>query len=191
MGWAALRSGATAMPDETKAALASCHGWLMGPHDSASYPPAEQERRNPSGELRHHFDLFANIRPARGWPGVPAVAPAADLVIVRENTEGFYPDRNMYVGSASGCRRPISPSRSASSRGGRRGGSRKSPADLAQARRRRLTIVHKANVIRLGTGLFLEECRAVAAELPRAARWTIIISTRWPRIWCGARRIST
>ncbi len=90
MGWEALTRGETALPDSTRAALAACDGWIMGPHDSASYPAAERERRNPSGELRHHFDLYANIRPARGWPGIPAVAPGADLVIVRENTEGFY-----------------------------------------------------------------------------------------------------
>ena len=99
MGLEAIAQSGTALPDETKLALAGCHGWLLGPHDSASYPATERERRNPSGELRHHFDLYANVRPARGWPGVPAVAPQADLVVVRENTEGFYPDRNMHIGS--------------------------------------------------------------------------------------------
>ncbi|HJY25148.1 MAG TPA: isocitrate/isopropylmalate family dehydrogenase [Actinomycetes bacterium] len=44
----------------------------------------------PSGELRAYFDLYANIRPARAHPAVPAVSPRMDLVIVRENTEGFY-----------------------------------------------------------------------------------------------------
>ncbi|HEY8598425.1 MAG TPA: isocitrate/isopropylmalate family dehydrogenase [Thermomicrobiales bacterium] len=166
MGWEALNSGATAMPDETKAALVTCDGWLMGPHDSASYPATERERRNPSGELRHHFDLFANIRPAHGWPGVPAVAPAADLVIVRENTEGFYPDRNMYSGSGEWMPTPdVALSVGLFTRLAARRVAH-TACRLAQERRRHLTIVHKANVIRLGTGLFLEECRAVAAEYP-------------------------
>jgi len=166
MGWEALNGGMAAMPDGTKATLATCDGWLMGPHDSASYPATEDERRNPSGELRHHFDLFANIRPAHGWPGVPAVAPAADLVIVRENTEGFYPDRNMYIGSGEWMPTPdVALSVGLFTRRAARRIAH-TACRLAHARRRHLTIVHKANVIRLGTGLFLEECRAVAAEYP-------------------------
>jgi 3-isopropylmalate dehydrogenase len=169
MGWEAIRAHGTAMPEETKRALADCHAWIMGPHDSASYPAAEQERRNPSGELRHHFDLFANIRPAHGWPGVPAVAPAADLVIVRENTEGFYPDRNMYVGSGEWMPTPdVALSVGVFTRRAARRIAH-AACRLAQTRRGHLTIVHKANVIRLGTGLFLEECRAVAAEYPDLA----------------------
>ena len=166
MGLAAIEQYGAAMPEETKQALAGCHGWLLGPHDSASYPASERERRNPSGELRHHFDLYANIRPARGWPGVPAVSPQADLVIVRENTEGFYPDRNMHIGLGEWMPSPDM----ALSVGvfTRRAARRIAQAacQLALQRRRRLTIVHKANVIRLGTGLFLEECRAVAATYP-------------------------
>jgi 3-isopropylmalate dehydrogenase len=166
MGWEAIRARGTAMPEETKRALADCHAWIMGPHDSASYPAEEQERRNPSGELRHHFDLFANIRPARGWPGVPAVAPTADLVIVRENTEGFYPDRNMFAGSGEWMPTPdVALSVGVFTRRAARRIAR-AACRLAQARRGHLTIVHKANVIRLGTGLFLAECRAVAAEYP-------------------------
>jgi 3-isopropylmalate dehydrogenase len=169
MGLGAIGQYGAAMPDETKLALAGCHGWLMGPHDSASYPETERARRNPSGELRHHFDLYANIRPARGWPGVSAVAPHADLVIVRENTEGFYPDRNMHIGSGEWMPSPDM----ALSVGlfTRRAARRIATVacQLAMQRRRRLTIVHKANVIRLGTGLFLEECRAVAAAYPELA----------------------
>lgn len=65
MGWEAIRKTGSAMPESTVEVLAKCDGWIMGPHDSASYPAPEQEKRNPSGELRHHFDLYANLRPAR------------------------------------------------------------------------------------------------------------------------------
>ncbi|GJI59767.1 hypothetical protein BATMR_27950 [Bacillus altitudinis] len=61
-----------------------------------------KERRNPSGELRHTFDLFANIRPSQSLPGVKSVASGVDLVIFRENTEGFYPDRKCIRGQESG-----------------------------------------------------------------------------------------
>ena len=81
------------------AALADLDGWLLGPHDSAAYPEPHRSQLNPSGAIRKHFDLYANIRPARGFEGGEAIAPDTDLVIVRENTEGFYADRNTFAGT--------------------------------------------------------------------------------------------
>ncbi|MGH2558523.1 MAG: isocitrate/isopropylmalate dehydrogenase family protein [Thermomicrobiales bacterium] len=166
MGWEAIRAHGCALPDETKRALAECHGWIMGPHDSASYPDSERERRNPSGELRHHFDLFANIRPCTSYPGIDCTSPGADLVIVRENSEGFYPDRNMHLGVGEFMPTPDM----ALSVGlfTRRACERIAHVAfrLAQQRRRYVTVVHKANVIRLGTGLFRDACRDVAAAYP-------------------------
>ncbi|HET8627634.1 MAG TPA: isocitrate/isopropylmalate family dehydrogenase [Thermomicrobiales bacterium] len=168
MGWASIRQGGTAMPEATKAALAGCHGWIMGPHDSASYPPEERARRNPSGELRHHFDLYANIRPARSYPGVPALR-RADLAIVRENTEGFYPDRNMYAGAGEWMPTPdVAVSVGVFTRRAAERIARAAFA-LARTRRRRVSIVHKANVIAMGTGLFRDTCRAVADDYPDVA----------------------
>lgn len=61
---------------------------------------------NPSGTLRKRFDLFANERPARSLPGVPSLRDDVDLVIVRENTEGFYADHGPYASvSSSGATR--------------------------------------------------------------------------------------
>ena len=65
IGWEAIRKTGVAIPGSTVEALEKCDAWILGPHDSASYPEAERDKRNPSGELRHHFDLYANIRPAR------------------------------------------------------------------------------------------------------------------------------
>jgi 3-isopropylmalate dehydrogenase len=65
IGFDAIASYGDPIPAETKSALASCDGFVLGPHDSASYPEEYRERRNPSGELRTYFDLYANIRPAR------------------------------------------------------------------------------------------------------------------------------
>ena len=166
MGWVGIREHGAAMPDATKRALGECDGWLMGPHDSAAYPPEHRRRRNPSGELRHHFDLFANIRPARTYPGLPSVAREADLVVVRENTEGFYPDRNMYAGAGEFMPTPDIAlavgvfTRHAAERIAH------IACRLAMRRRRRLSIVHKANVLQLSTGLFRDTCRAVADAYP-------------------------
>lgn len=169
IGWEAIRTTGTAIPESTVEALEKCDAWIMGPHDSVSYPAAEQEKRNPSGELRHRFDLYANIRPARAYPGLPALSPKMDLVIVRENTEGFYTDRNMAWGVGEVLATPEVAltlgkiTRHASERIAR------TAFGLARQRRRRVAIVHKANVIRRAYGLFLEACRDVAKEFPDVA----------------------
>ena len=166
MGWDGIRQHGEVLPQVTKRELAACDGWLMGPHDSASYPAEYQAQRNPSGELRHHFDLFANIRPARNYPGVAGLVGGVDLVIVRENTEEFYPDRNMYLGTGEWMPTPDVAlsvgvfTRAAATRIAH------AAFRLAMGRRKSVSIVHKANVIKLGMGLFLDSCRAVAAAYP-------------------------
>lgn len=99
VGAAAIETHGSALPDLTVETLDKLDGWLLGPHDSASYPADHRARLNPSGFLRKHFDLFANIRPARAFEGTPALVPGLDLVVVRENTEGFYADRSTYRGT--------------------------------------------------------------------------------------------
>lgn len=166
MGWDAIKKYNDPMPDFVKEELEKCHGWILGPHDSAAYPEEHKEKRNPSGELRHYFDLYANIRPAKTIPGIKSIAGEADLVIYRENTEGFYADRNMYIGVGEW---QITPEVAVST------GvfTKKAIARIAHAafqgamdRRKKVTIVHKANVIRLGSGLFLNTCREVAEQYP-------------------------
>jgi 3-isopropylmalate dehydrogenase len=169
VGWPAIRTAGVALPGATVRALEGCDGWLLRPHDSASYPAAERAKLNPSGELRRHFELYANIRPARAYPGLPALSPRMDLVIVRENTEGFYADRNMYQGTGELMPTPDVAlavgkiTRQASERIAR------TAFTLARQRRRRVAVVHKANVLRLSTGLFLETCRGVGREFPDVA----------------------
>jgi 3-isopropylmalate dehydrogenase len=169
VGWAAIRSHGVALPESTVEALQACDAWILGPHDSASYPPAEQAKLNPSGMLRKRFDLYANLRPARAYPGLPAVRPDLDLVIARENTEGLYADRNMAIGAGEFMPTPDVAlavglvTRAASERIAR------VAFALARTRRRRVTIVHKANVLRLTMGLFRDACRAVAADFPDVA----------------------
>jgi 3-isopropylmalate dehydrogenase len=166
MGYSAILEYGSAMPDVTKEALKTCDAWIMGPYDSLSYPDEVNQNRNPSGELRHEFDLYANIRPSFTIPGISSVIPEMDLVIVRENTEGFYPDRNMKAG-----RGEFMPTEDTSLCVGvftRQAAERiaRVAFELASKRRKKVTIVHKANVIRLSYGLFIEECRKVAQEYP-------------------------
>jgi 3-isopropylmalate dehydrogenase len=169
IGWAAIREHGEHTPPSTIQALADLDGWLLGPHDSAAYPEPYRSQLNPSGTLRKRFDLFANIRPAKGVPGSKAVAPDADLVIVRENTEGFYADRNTYAGTGEFMPSPEVAITMGVFTRARIERIARVACDLARQRRGHLTIVHKANVLRLSSGLFRDVCREVAAGYPEVA----------------------
>src|ERR1041385_7387692 len=89
----------TTFPDSAFADAEAADGVILGPVSHNDYPPVEKGGINPSGALRKRLDLFANIRPAKTRAQFPArFGKGADLVIVRENTEGFYADRNMHQG---------------------------------------------------------------------------------------------
>jgi 3-isopropylmalate dehydrogenase len=166
MGWEGIEKHNDPIPPFTKDALKETHGWIMGPHDSAAYPKEHKENRNPSGELRVYFDLYANVRPAKTMEGIRSVVGEADLVIYRENTEGYYCDRNMYVGVGEW---KITPDIVISSGVFTRKAIERiahAAFKMAQQRRNKVTIVHKANVIKLGSGLFLDVCREVGQQYP-------------------------
>jgi 3-isopropylmalate dehydrogenase len=166
LGASAIDEHGSALPASTMAALAELDGWLLGPHDSAAYPEEHRAQLNPSGRIRKHFDLYANIRPAKAFDGGNAVVPGTDLVIVRENTQGFYADRNTYAGTGEYMPTPDVAiaigvfTRPAIQRIAR------AAFDLARRRDKRVTIVHKANVLTMSTGLFRDVCREVAADYP-------------------------
>jgi 3-isopropylmalate dehydrogenase len=99
VGLAALRAHGSTLPDAAFERAKAADGIIMGPVGHHDYPPAAQGGLNPSGEMRKRLDLYANIRPARSRAGFPPrCGKPIDLVIVRENTEGFYADRSMHVG---------------------------------------------------------------------------------------------
>ncbi|MCW4355611.1 isocitrate/isopropylmalate family dehydrogenase [Hoyosella sp. YIM 151337] len=168
-GAAAITTHGNPFPEVTDEALASLPGWLLGPHDNASYPAEFRAETAPGGRIRKRYGLYANIRPAAALPGVRAVRPDLDVVIVRENTEGFYADRNMVTGSGEFMPTPdvalavAVVTRPACARIAR------TAFQLARQRRRRVTVVHKSNVLALTTGLFLETCRATARDFPDVA----------------------
>ena len=99
VGFDSLARHGTTLPEATIEAAIRADGVVLGPLSTYEYPPAAQGGINPSGTLRKRLDLFANIRPARTRGGFPArCGTPVDLVIVRENTEGFYADRSMHLG---------------------------------------------------------------------------------------------
>jgi isocitrate/isopropylmalate dehydrogenase len=170
VGLSAFERSGTTLPPETLERLPTFDGWVLGPVTHHTYDGPAMP--NPSGELRRRFDLYANERPARSLPGVPALRDDVDLVIVRENTEGFYADRNVLDGSSEF--RPTADVVVAM-RVVTRDACRKVAEHafrLAQARARgrgrpgRVTAVHKANVLKRSDGLFLEVVREVAGRHP-------------------------
>ena len=160
----------TTVSDDVVAQAKAADGVILGPVSHNEYPPVAQGGLNPSGELRRRLDLFANIRPARSRAGLPArCGRDIDLVIVRENTEGFYADRSMHAGPGEFM---PTPDLALSVRKiSREGCARiaKAAFSLAARRRRKVTAVHKANVLRLSEGLFLDCVRQEAARHPDIA----------------------
>jgi homoisocitrate dehydrogenase len=155
-GWETFQRTGTALPTETLEVARACGAVLFGAVASPSFPV--EGYRSPIVSLRRELDVYANLRPVRGWP-VPDVRPNLDLLVVRENTEGLYAGRERREGDAAITERVIT----------RRGSERvaRVACRLAAESGRRLTIVHKANVLRVGDGLWRETCLAVAGGYPQ------------------------
>jgi isocitrate/isopropylmalate dehydrogenase len=165
IGLAAHLGEGTTFPAAAFEKAKAADGVLLGPVSHNEYPPLAEGGRNPSGELRRALDLYANIRPARSRQGFPPrCGSAVDLVIVRENTEGFYADRSMYLGHGEFM--PTPDLALAVRKITRAGSTRIAEAafKLATQRRKKVTAVHKSNVLRVSDGLYLECVRAVAAR---------------------------
>jgi 3-isopropylmalate dehydrogenase len=168
IGFAALRETGTTFPQPVFEAAQRADGVILGPVSHNSYPPVAEGGLNPSAQLRTRLDLFANIRPARTRGGLPPrCGKPLDLVVVRENTEGFYADRSMFLGP--GEMMPDPDLALAIRKVSRASSLRIAEAAFALAgqRRRKVTAVHKANVLRVSDGLFLECVRQVASRYPQ------------------------
>jgi isocitrate/isopropylmalate dehydrogenase len=175
MGFVTLKREGTTLPPRVMAAARAAAGVILGPVSHLDYPPREEGGINPSGEFRVKLDLYANIRPAKSRLGVGLTGKPVELVIFRECTEGFYADRNMYLGSgefmptedmAISMRRVTA---KCCSRIARRA------FEAAMLRRRKVTAVHKANVLRISDALFLREVRKVAQDFPEVQLEELIV----------------
>ena len=164
VGLDALDRLGTTFPDGTLDKVFASDGVILGPQHNAAYPPVEAGGINISATIRKRLDLFANIRPSRGRSGVAALAPDIDLVFVRENTEGFYADRSMALGSGEFM--PTEDVALAVRKITREGSRRiaEEACRVAASRSGRLAIVHKAVVLKMTDGLFRDTVRAVAEE---------------------------
>jgi 3-isopropylmalate dehydrogenase len=153
----------------------SADGLILGPTATFDFKDEQSGEINPSKFFRKNLDLFANVRPARTYPGLHNRCGAFDLVVVRENTEGFYADRNMEQGNSELL---VTPDVVISLRRITRHCCEriaKAACQLAMRRKKHLTIVHKANVLKIGDGMFLDVCRETARGFPDLAVDDILV----------------
>src|SRR5690349_23828461 len=99
VGHASLRQFGTTVRPELLDIVRAADGLILGPTATFDFKDEARGEINPSRHFRKNLDLYANVRPARTYPGRPGRTGDFDLVVVRENTEGFYADRNMEQGN--------------------------------------------------------------------------------------------
>ena len=153
-GEATIAAHGTPLPDEVLESIRRNKVAIKGPITT----PVGEGFRSVNVTLRQALGLYANLRPARSMQGVVSRFDGIDLVIVRENTEDLYAGIEHRVGRDAAESIKII-TREASERIAR------FAFEYAVANgRRKVTAVHKANIMKLSDGLFLESCRTVAAD---------------------------
>ncbi len=157
-GLGALEKCGELLPEQTLESIGKNEIALKGPLTT----PVGEGFRSLNVALRKKFDLFANVRPVLSVPGTRSRFSNIDIITVRENTEGAYlaadsrlvddgerAESKMIV-SRAGCERVV-----------------RYAFDLARtAGRKKVTAVHKANILKLVSGMFLDQAREVATEYP-------------------------
>lgn len=121
--------------------------------------------------LRERFDLYANVRPVRSFPGTPARYEDVDIITVRENTEGAY----LAADSMISDDRSRAESKMVITHKGSERVTRYAFELARSSHRRKVTLVHKANILKTVSGLFLDVAREVAAHYPDIACEEMIV----------------
>ena len=163
-GWDCFQRRGNALPDDTKAAIRDCGAAIFG---AVSSPSRKVEGyRSPIVQMRREFDLYANLRPTLG---LGSTNTPIDLLIVRENTQGLYIQREYMRDDEAVAERVITAA--ASERIGR------IAFEMAVRRRKQLTIVHKANILPLTDGLFRDSVRRAGADFPDVQVSEMLVDT--------------
>lgn len=156
-GFATFQKMGTSLPDETVRLARSSDAILFC---AVTSPPNIPNYKSAIVSLRKELDLYANLRPFRTLPGIPLPFPPLNFAIVRENTEGMYSGIEKTEGDTAYATRVIT----------KRGSERIARFAYDYASKHsfsKVTIVHKANVLRQTDGLFLSAAREVAASYPQ------------------------
>lgn len=157
-GLGALEKHGSLIPQESLDAIEKHGIALKGPLTT----PIGKGFSSINVQLRRHFDLYANVRPAISFPGTQSRYDDIDMITVRENTEGAYlADGQEYIDDGDTALSVIKVTRKGSERIVRYA------FELAKSNgRKKVTAVHKANIIKTSSGLFLDVAREIAEEYP-------------------------
>lgn len=155
-GDAVLKASGQALPADTLETIKSSHACLKG--------PVGETAADVIVKLRLIFDLYSNIRPLKAYPHAPVASPNIDMIFVRENTEDVYKGQEFTIGNdTTVCLRVIT----------RQNCERiaKKAFETARLRngKKKVTAIHKANVMRVTDGLFKKVCAEVAKQYPDIA----------------------
>lgn len=148
----ALSETGKALPDETINAIKQSDVCLKA--------PVGESAADVIVVLRRMLDLYANIRPAKSYPHMPALRDDIDMVIVRENTEDLYTGKEFSVGNSAVALRIIS--EAASKRIAKYAFETATQRDSMK----KVTCVHKSNVMRITDGLFAKACTEISKDYP-------------------------
>ncbi len=149
----ALETLGNALPADTIEKVKNSHACMKG--------PVGESAADVIVKLRYIFDLYANLRPIKTYPAVAAARPDIDMLFVRENTEDVYKGLEFTIGNDTTlCLRVIT----------RQNSERIAHKAFEMARlrngKKKVTAIHKANVMRVTDGLFRDVCRGVAKQYP-------------------------
>ncbi len=157
-GLSAHEQYGTPLPDETLKSIEKNRVVFKGPLTTQ----LGEGFRSINVALRQKYDLYANIRPAKSWKGAYSRYKDIDIVVVRENTEGLYAGLEHYVGFKKNTAESLAiVTREGSER----------IIDFAfqyvkDHGRKKLTVAHKANILKFSQGMFLDVAREIAPKYP-------------------------
>ena len=155
-GGAALAEGLDLIPEETLAQIERSDATLKGPITT----PIGRGFSSVNVSLRQHFNLFANVRPVLSLPGTKARFGGIDIIVVRENLEGLYSG----IGHSVSEDGETAELKSVITRSGSERVIRHAFDTARKLGRKKVTLVHKANIMKSTSGLFLSVGRAVAKD---------------------------
>jgi isocitrate dehydrogenase (NAD+) len=157
-GMAAIAAGGDPCPDELLESIRLNRIALKGPITT----PIGEGFRSVNVALRKEFELFANVRPCVSYEGVKTCWPGVNIVTVRENTEGIYAGKEMYVDRE----RSAAVMLAVNTRPAMVRICRYAFEYATKHGHKKVTGVHKANILKMFSGVFLESFRQVSAEYP-------------------------
>jgi 3-isopropylmalate dehydrogenase len=166
------------IPDGTLEKLQALDGWVLGPIGHREYPKNDPTWVNAHPVFRLHFELFANYKPFRSFENLPSLHKNIDILFLRETTEGFKVDGNLFKGYGEFM--PTEEMAIGVCVTTRRKSRLIAEAAFEAARerpRKKVSAVHKNTVYRYGDGLFADECRKVAARFPDVEFEEVIVDT--------------